>query len=93
VDPIDAPKIQKPKFIIRKPRGSDIEWSNLVETKLNTSLAALKALSNVNNSSYNHKNTRTTFNVGPIICISSTNEGKTQVGWVVAIGKHKGELE
>jgi hypothetical protein len=27
----------------------------------------------------------TTFNMGPTICVSSTNEKKTQVGWVVAI--------
>jgi hypothetical protein len=25
---VDAPKIWKPELGIRKPRGSDIEWSN-----------------------------------------------------------------
>jgi hypothetical protein len=31
------------------------------------------------------KNARTTFDANPIICVSFTKEGKTQVGWVIAI--------
>ncbi len=60
-----------------------------METKLHILLVALKALGNPNNSSCNHKNVKTTSNVGPIICVSSTKEGKTQVGWVVTIGQKK----
>jgi hypothetical protein len=38
------------------------------------------------------KKTRTTSNVKPIICVSPTNEIKTQIGWVVVQGKkHKSE--
>ncbi len=47
-----------------------------METELHTSLVALKALGNANNSSCNRKNARTTSNVGPTICVSSTKEGK-----------------
>jgi hypothetical protein len=27
------------------------------------------------------------FEIGPTMCISSTNVGKTQVGWVVVVGQ------
>jgi hypothetical protein len=39
-----VPKIQKLKSKIKNPRESDIEWSNLVETQLHSSLATLKTL-------------------------------------------------
>jgi hypothetical protein len=41
---------------------------------------------NAPNSFYNHKKTTNTSDAKPIMCISFANEGKTQVGWVVAIG-------
>ncbi len=35
-----------------------------------------------------------TSNVGPIICVSSTNKRTTQVRWAIVVGgKHEGELE
>lgn len=39
---------------------------------------------NVVNFACNCKKVGTTFEIGPTICVSSMNEGKTQVGWVVA---------
>jgi hypothetical protein len=42
--------------------------------------------SNVIFFAYNHKKTSTTFEVGPTICISLTNEEKTQVGQVALVG-------
>jgi hypothetical protein len=39
-----VPKIQKLESKVKNPRGSDIEWSNLVEAQLHTSLATLKTL-------------------------------------------------
>jgi hypothetical protein len=41
---------------------------------------------NVTNFAYNCKKTSTTSEGGPTICISSTNEKKTQVGHVASIG-------
>jgi len=55
-----------------------------METKLHTSLVALKALM-LKNSCSNCKKVGTTSNAKPIIYISFTNERKTQVGWVVSI--------
>jgi hypothetical protein len=52
-----------------------------METKLHTLLGTKRF--NVNNFSYNRKNTRTTFDVGLIICVSFAKERKTQVGLVV----------
>ncbi len=40
---------------------------------------------NVVNFACNCKKVGTTFEIGPTICIFSTSEGKTQVGWVVVI--------
>jgi hypothetical protein len=58
-DPIDVPKIWKPKSGIRKPRGSDIKWSNLLGDHA-THFDGYTESPNVNNSSYNRKNARTT---------------------------------
>jgi hypothetical protein len=41
---------------------------------------------NVTNFAYNHKKTSMKIKVGPTICVLSTNEEKTQVGWVPTIG-------
>jgi len=40
---------------------------------------------NVVNFACNCKKVGTTFEIGPTICVSSMNEGKTQVGWVVVV--------
>jgi hypothetical protein len=53
-------------------------------TKLHISLIALKALM-LKNSYNNRKKIGTTSNARPIIYISSTNERKTLVGWVVFV--------
>jgi hypothetical protein len=42
---------------------------------------------NVKKFSYNRKKTGITFDARPAICVSSTNERKTQVKWVVVIGQ------
>jgi hypothetical protein len=55
-----------------------------METKLHISLVALNALM-LKNSCSNRKKIGTTSNARLIIYTSSTNEGKTQVGWVVSI--------
>jgi hypothetical protein len=40
---------------------------------------------NVPNSSCNRKKTSNTSDARPIMCISSANEGKTQIRWVIVI--------
>jgi hypothetical protein len=71
---------------IRKLGGSDIEWSNLCGNQA-THFNDCTKNPNVENSCCNHKKTRTTFDVGLTICVSSTNDGKTQVERVVTIGQ------
>jgi hypothetical protein len=85
MNPINVPKIEKPKSGIRKPRGSDIKWFNLLEDQA-THFDEYTESPNANNSSYKCKNVRSTSNAGLAICVSFANEGKTQVGWVVIIG-------
>ncbi len=41
---------------------------------------------NANNSSYNRKNVKTTFDAGLVICVSFANEGKTQVKRAAIVG-------
>jgi hypothetical protein len=77
-------KIRKPKLGIRKPRGSDIKWSNLLGDQA-THFDGYTKNPNVNNSSYNRKNARTTSYAKLAICVSFTNEGKIQVGWVTVV--------
>jgi len=84
-DPINGPKIQKPKLGIRKPKGSDIKWSNLSGDQA-TYVNGYIESPNANNSSYNHKNVKTTSNVGLVICVSFANKGKTQVKWAAVVG-------
>jgi hypothetical protein len=43
---------------------------------------------NVANSAYNHKTAGTTFEMELTKCASLTSEGKTKIGWIIAIG-HK----
>jgi hypothetical protein len=58
--------------------------STPVETKVTHFINYIES-SNVNNSSYNYKNAKTTSDVRPIICVSSAKERKTQVQWAVVI--------
>jgi hypothetical protein len=80
-----VPKIQKLESGIRKLGGHDIEWSNLLENQA-TNFNGYIESPNVDNSSYNRKNVRTTSNVGLTICVSSAKERKAQIGWVVVVG-------
>jgi hypothetical protein len=78
VDPTNAPKIRKPNLGVKKPRRNDIEWSNPWRNQATHFVGYTKSL-NANNF-YNCKNTIATFDVRLTICVSSTNEVKTQVG-------------
>jgi hypothetical protein len=75
VDPTNATKIQKPKSRIRKLGGTDIEWSNPCGNQATHYIGYTKSF-NANNSCYDHRNTKTTSDVGPTICVSSTKESK-----------------
>jgi len=86
LDPIGVPEIWKPKLKIRKQGGSDIKWSNLYWNQATHFTSYIKSL-NAKNSCCNRKKQGTTFNAGLTICVSSTNKGKTQVGWVVVVGQ------
>jgi len=83
-DPINGPKIQKPKSGIRKPRGSDIKQSNLLGDQA-THVNGYIESPNANNFSYNRKNVKTTSDAGLAICVSFANEGKTQVRWAAVV--------
>ncbi len=56
-----------------------------METKLHISLATQKVLM-LNFFIAIIKKKKTTFDAKPIICVSSTNKGKTQARWVVVVG-------
>ncbi len=71
-----VPKIRKPKLGVRKLKGGYILWSNLYGNQATHFVGCTESLS-AENSSCNCKKIRTTFDARPIICISSTNEGKT----------------
>jgi hypothetical protein len=79
-----VPKIQKPESGIIKLKRSDIKWSNLCGDQDTQFVGYIKS-HNANNSCNNRKNTRTTSDVGPPICVSFAKEGKTQVKWVVVV--------
>ncbi len=80
------PRIQKPKSRVKKPRRSDMKWSNPYGEQVTHFLGWTKNL-HVENSCYNHKKIITTFYAGLIICVSSTNEGKTQIHWAFVRGQ------
>jgi hypothetical protein len=84
LDPTNAPKIQKPESKIKKPRGSDIKWSNPCGNQI-THFTNYTKSPNAKNPYSNCKKTITTSDAKPTICVSSTNEGKTQVGWVAIV--------
>jgi len=80
-----VPKIRKLKSRIRKLKGSDIKWSNLLGDHA-THFDGYTKSPNVDNSSYNCKNVKTTFDVRLVICVSFAKEGKTQEGWATIVG-------
>jgi hypothetical protein len=82
--PLVHPKYKNPESKVRKPRRNDIEWSNLWGDQATHFTSCTKRPS-VDNSTYNCKNVGTTYNVGPIICVSSSKKMKTQVGWVIVV--------
>jgi len=70
----------------RKHGRNDINWFNPYGNQFTHFVNYTKSL-NASNSSCNHKKIGNTSEARPIMCISSTNEGKTQVGWVATIGQ------
>jgi hypothetical protein len=77
MDFIGVPKIWKLELGVRKLGGNDIELSNPFGDQATHFTGCTKS-PNVDNSSYNHKNVGTSFDVGPTICVSSTKEGKNK---------------
>jgi hypothetical protein len=57
---------------VEKPRGNDIEWSNLGENQTTHFVGYVESL-NTKNSYYNYKKIRTTSNARPILCVSLAN--------------------
>jgi hypothetical protein len=55
-----------------------------MKTKLQTLLDALK-VPMLQTHPVTEKKTSTMFEVRQIMCVSSTNKGKTQVGWAIAV--------
>ncbi len=70
LDPTSVPKIQKPKLRVKKPRESDIKWSNPCGDQATHFNDCTKIL-NLENFSYNHKKIITTSDARPTICVSS----------------------
>jgi hypothetical protein len=67
---------------IRKLGGSDLEWSNPCGDQTSHFVGYTKS-PNVQNSCNNCKKTKTTSYARSNIYISSINERKTQVRWVI----------
>jgi hypothetical protein len=80
-----VPKIRKPKSTIRKLKGSDIKWSNLLGDQV-THFDGYTKSPNADNASYNCKNVKDTFDARLVICVSFAKERKTQVGWAIVVG-------
>ncbi len=66
--------------------GSDLKQSNPYGDQVAHFVGYTKS-PNAQNSCCNCKIKRTMSYARPIICVSSTNEGKTQVRWDVVIGR------
>jgi hypothetical protein len=85
-EPIGAPRIWKPDSSVKKPKGNDIYWFNPYGDQATHFIGYIEN-PNASNSSYNCKKIGNTSKAGPTMCISSTNNEKTQVGWVVEVGQ------
>jgi len=83
--PMRAPRTQILDSNIKKPKGSDIDWSNPCGDKA-THFVNCTESPNLLNFSYNRKKVGNVSKARPTMCISSTNEGKTQVKWVATVG-------
>jgi len=70
-----CPKYKKPKSRVKKPRGSDIEWSNPYGNQVTHFVGCTKN-HDAENSSCNHKKVGITSDIGPIICVSFINKKK-----------------
>jgi hypothetical protein len=84
-NPTSVPKVWKPKSRVRKLRGSDLKWSNPCGDQTSHFVGYTKS-PNAQNFCCNSKKTKTTSYARSSICISSINERKTQVRWVIVIG-------
>jgi hypothetical protein len=77
MDPTSTPKIQKPELKVRKPRGSDIKWSNPYGDQATHFVGCIESL-NADNSYCDHKKIKTTSNVGPslirVFCVLCFHE-------------------
>jgi len=62
-----------------------MKWSNSCGDQATHFVSCIESL-NVDNPYCNHKNAGTTFDVG-LLYVSFTKEGKTQVGWVIVVGR------
>jgi hypothetical protein len=75
---------EKPNSRVRKLGRNYIEWFNPCGDQT-THFDTYIENPNVDNSSCNHKNVRTTFDAKPTICVSSAKERKTKIGWIVIV--------
>jgi len=82
LDPTNAPKIQKSKLGVRKPKGIDIKWSNPYGNQP-THFDGYIESHNTKNSSYNLKKTRTTQDL--LYTYRPPMKGKHK--WVAIVGQ------
>ncbi len=77
--PTQTPRIQRPNSSVKNHGGNDINQSNLYEEQV-THVANYTKSPKAINFFYNHKKNRYHVKTLPTMCVSSVNEGKTQVG-------------
>jgi hypothetical protein len=82
--PNKAPRIQRPDLGVKKFKGSDINRSSPYGDQATHFIDYIESLNTPNPS---NNLTSNTSRARPTMCVSSANEGKTQVGWVVVIGR------
>jgi hypothetical protein len=76
-----APKLQKLILNVKKPKGSDMDKLNHSRDQATHFANSVENL-NVANFACNHKKASITYNTRPKICVSATNEGKTQIEFI-----------
>ncbi len=81
-----ATRIQKLDSSVRKPKGSGIDQSKPCGDQAPHFVYFTKS-PNALNSFCNCKKPSNSSKARPTMCVSFANEGKTKVGWVVAIGQ------